>query len=137
VIWMMPIFPISETKRKATGGDDSKFASDVPEAEQSKYLGSYYAVTDFTKINPEFGTQDDFRNLIKTAHENGMYVILDWVPNHTGWDHEWIKTKPDYYTQDKDGNIINPADTDWTDVADLNFDNEEMRQEMIADMQYW
>ena len=137
VIWLMPIFPISETKRKATGGDDSKFASDFPEAEQSKYLGSYYAVTDFTKINPEFGTIEDFRNLIKTAHENGIYVILDWVPNHTGWDHPWIKNNPDYYTQDENGTIIHPKDTDWTDVADLNYDNQEMRKEMIADMQYW
>ena len=137
VIWLMPIFPISETKRKATGGEDSKFASDFPEAEQSKYLGSYYAVTDFTKINPEFGTIEDFRNLIKTAHENGIYVILDWVPNHTGWDHPWIKNNPDYYTQDENGTIIHPKDTDWTDVADLNYDNQEMRKEMIADMQYW
>ena len=137
IIWLMPIFPISETKRKATGGADSKFASDFPEDEQSKYLGSYYAVTDFTKINPEFGTIEDFRNLIKTAHDNGIYVILDWVPNHTGWDHTWIKNNPQYYTQDADGNIIHPKDTDWTDVADLNYDNQEMRKEMIADMQYW
>lgn len=137
VIWLMPIFPISETNRKATGGADSKFASDFPEEEQSKYLGSYYAVSDFTKINPEFGTIEDFRNLIKTAHENGIYVILDWVPNHTGWDHEWIKNNPDYYTKDKDGNITYPEGTDWTDVADLNYDNKDMRKEMIADMQYW
>lgn len=137
VIWLMPIFPISETRRKATGGADSKFASDFPEAEQAKYLGSYYAITDFTKINPEFGTIEDFRNLIKTAHDNGIYVILDWVPNHTGWDHTWIKNKPEYYTKDKDGNITHPIDTDWTDVADLNYDNQDMRKEMIADMQYW
>jgi len=137
VIWLMPIFPISETNRKATGGADSKFASDFPEEEQSKYLGSYYAVSDFTKINPEFGTIEDFRNLIKTAHDNGMYVILDWVPNHTGWDHEWITSNPEYYTQDKDGNVTYPVDTDWTDVADLNYDNKDMRKEMIADMQYW
>jgi len=137
IIWLMPVFPISETKRKATGGADSKFATDFPEAEQSKYLGSYYAVTDFTKINPEFGTLEDFRNLVKTAHDNGMFVILDWVPNHTGWDHVWIKNNPDYYTKDKDGNITHPKDTDWTDTADLNYDNKDMRKEMIKDMQYW
>ena len=137
IIWLMPVFPISKTKRKATGGADSKFASDFPEEQQSKYLGSYYAVSDFTKINPEFGTIENFRNLIKTAHENGLYVILDWVPNHTGWDHPWIKNKPEYYTQDANGNIIHPKDTDWTDVADLNYDNKDMRKEMIADMQYW
>lgn len=137
VIWLMPVFPISETKRKATGGPDSKFASEFPKEEQAKYLGSYYAVTDFTKINPEFGTKEDFRELIEVAHANGIYVILDWVPNHTGWDHEWLKTNPDYYTQNEKGEVIHPKDTDWTDVADLNYDNQEMRKEMIADMTYW
>ena len=134
VIWLMPVFPISETKRKAEGG---KFASEFPEEEQAKYLGSYYAVTDFTKINPEFGTKEDFRKLVKTAHENGIYVILDWVPNHTGWDHEWLKNHPDYYTQNKDGEVVHPEGTDWTDVADLNYDNQDMRKEMIEDMLYW
>lgn len=137
VIWLMPVFPISETKRKATGGEDSKFATDFPEAEQGKYLGSYYAVSDFTKINPEFGTIEDFRDLVKTAHDNGIYVILDWVPNHTGWDHTWLKTNPEYYTQNDKGEVVHPVDTDWTDVADLNYDNQEMRKAMIADMSYW
>ena len=137
VIWLMPIFPISETKRKATGGADSKFASEFPEAEQDKYLGSYYAVSDFTKINPEFGTMEDFRTLLTTAHDNGIYVILDWVPNHTGWDHTWLKTNPEFYTQNDKGEVVHPLDTDWTDVADLNYDNPEMRKAMIKDMSYW
>ncbi|WP_299386043.1 alpha-amylase family glycosyl hydrolase [uncultured Lacinutrix sp.] len=137
VIWLMPVFPISETKRKATGGEDSKFATDFPEEEQGKYLGSYYAVSDFTKINPEFGSIEDFRSLVNTAHDNGIYVILDWVPNHTGWDHTWLKTNPEYYTQNDKGEVVHPEDTDWTDVADLNYDNQEMRKEMIADMTYW
>lgn len=137
IIWLMPVFPISETKRKATGGTDSKFASEFPEEEQANYLGSYYAVSDFSKINPEFGTKDDFRKLIKTAHDNGIYVILDWVPNHTGWDHEWLKSNPEYYTQNENGEVIHPEGTDWTDVADLNYDNESMRTDMINDMIYW
>jgi len=143
IIWVMPIFPISQTKRKATGGDDSKFASEMPEAEQSKYLGSYYAVSDFKKINPEFGTIEDFRKMIKTAHENGIYVILDWVPNHTGWDHIWIKEHPEFYTQNEKGEIIDPINPEtgkswgWTDVADLNYDNQELRKTMTADMLHW
>ena len=137
IIWLMPIFPISETKRKATGGVDSKFASEFPKEEQSKYLGSYYAVSDFTKINPEFGTIDDFRQLIKTAHKNGIYVILDWVPNHTGWDHKWLKTNPDFYTKNEKGEVTYPKDTDWTDVADLNYDNIKLQEAMISDMIYW
>ena len=137
VIWLMPVFPISKTKRKATGGSDSKFASEFPEEEQGKYLGSYYAVTDFTEINPEFGTKEDFRELIEMAHRNSIYVILDWVPNHTGWDHEWLKTNPDYYTQNEKGEVVHPEGTDWTDVADLNYENQDMRKAMIDDMTYW
>ena len=143
IIWVMPIFPISQTKRKATGGDDSKFASEMPEAEQHKYLGSYYAVSDFKKVNPEFGTIEDFRNLVKTAHENGIYVILDWVPNHTGWDHVWIKEHPEFYTKNAKGEIIDPINPEtgkswgWSDVADLNYDNKELRKEMTSDMLHW
>ena len=143
IIWVMPIFPISQTKRKATGGDDSKFASEMPKEEQHKYLGSYYAVSDFKKVNPEFGTIEDFRNLVKTAHDNGIYVILDWVPNHTGWDHVWIKEHPEYYTKNAKGEIIDPINPEtgkswgWSDVADLNYDNQELRKEMTADMLHW
>ncbi|AUC14904.1 alpha-amlyase [Tenacibaculum sp. SZ-18] len=137
IIWLMPVFPISETKRKATGGKDSKFASEFPEEERAKYLGSYYAVSDFKKINPEFGTIEDFRKLVKTAHDNGIYVILDWVPNHTGWDHTWLITNSDFYTKNENGEVIHPDGTDWTDVADLNYDNPELRKEMISDMSYW
>lgn len=124
IIWLMPVYPISGTKSKGS-------------------LGSYYAITDYTEVNPEFGTLEDFRKLVKTAHDNGMYVILDWVANHTGWDHVWIKQHPEYYTQDKEGNIVDPLNPDtgeswgWTDVADLNYDNSEMRAEMIQDMLYW
>ncbi len=135
IIWLMPVFPISKTKRKATGGGFANLIKD-PE-KRKKMLGSYYAVSDFTKINPEFGTINDFRELVKKSHENDMYVILDWVPNHTGWDHEWLKNHPEYYTQNEKGEIIHPEGTDWTDVADLNYSNLEMRKEMIADMKYW
>lgn len=143
ILWVMPIFPISQTKRKATGGDNSKFASEMPKDEQSKYLGSYYAVSDFKKVNPEFGTIEDFRNLVKTAHENGIYVILDWVPNHTGWDHVWIKKHPEFYTHNEKGEIIDPINPEtgkswgWTDVADLNYDNKGLREEMSGDMMHW
>lgn len=140
IIWVMPIFPISETKRKATGGEFASLIED--EAERKKMLGSYYAVSDFKKINPEFGTIEDFRELVNTAHANDMYVILDWVPNHTGWDHTWIKSNPEFYTKNEKGEITDPLDEDgkpvgWADVADLNYDNIALRKEMISDMSYW
>ena len=124
ILWFMPIFPISETKKKGT-------------------LGSYYAVTDFRKTNPEFGTIEEFENVINQAHQMGMKVILDWVPNHTGWDHVWLTSNKEFYTQDENGNVVDPIDPStgeswgWTDVADLNYDNKEMRAQMIKDMLFW
>lgn len=118
IIWLMPIYPISSTKSKGS-------------------LGSYYAITDYTKVNPEFGNLNDVKELVETAHENGIFVILDWVANHTGWDHVWIKEHPEYYTKNEAGEITHPVGTDWTDVADLNYDNQEMRAEMLEDMKYW
>ena len=104
IIWVMPINPISKIKRKAT---DGRFTSEIEdENERSKYLGSYYSVSDYKAINPEFGTLQDFKDLVKTAHDNGIYLILDWVPNHTGWDHPWITEHPEYYTQNEKGEII-------------------------------
>ncbi len=140
IIWLMPIYPISETKRKATG---DTFVSEIKDTvEQKKYLGSPYAVADYTKVNPDFGTKEDLDHLIETAHQNGMAVILDWVPNHTGWDHKWIKEHPGYYTKNKKGEITDPLNDDgsskgWQDVADLNYNNPELRKAMIAEMKYW
>lgn len=141
VIWLMPMYPISEKNRKATGGKDVEDIED-PE-ERKKYLGSYYSISDYSAVNPEHGTMEDFDELVQTAHENGMYVILDWVANHTGWDHAWITEHPEYYTKGKDGEITDPINDatgepwGWTDVADLNFDNEEMRQKMTDEMLFW
>lgn len=116
IIWLMPIHEIGVKNRK--GG-----------------LGSYYSIKDYRSVNPEFGTLDDFKELIKIAHENGIYVILDWVANHTAWDHAWVTEHPEFYTKDANGNMIAPFD--WTDVAELDFTNEKLRTAMIADMNYW
>ena len=141
IIWLMPIHPISMTNRKARGDLDVEDIED-PE-ERKKYLGSYYSISDYTAVNEEHGNMKDFDELVETAHENGMYVILDWVANHTGWDHQWLKDHPDWYTQNEKGepiDPINPATGEswgWTDVADLNFDNQEMRKQMIQDIIFW
>ncbi|MBR1860814.1 MAG: alpha-glucosidase C-terminal domain-containing protein [Lachnospiraceae bacterium] len=116
-LWFMPIHPISATNRIGS-------------------LGSYYSVDDYRGINPEFGSEEDFRNLVNAAHQKGFHVMLDWVANHTGWDNAWIKEHPDWYTQEN-GEIIPPKGTGWNDVADLNYDNPEMRAEMISCMEYW
>ncbi len=117
ILWIMPVQPISEKNRKGS-------------------LGSYYSIQDYTAVNPNFGTVGDFRALVAEAHERGMYVILDWVANHTGFDHEWT-TIEGYHNTDSLGNVTWPAGTDWTDVADLNYENQEMRQAMIEEMKWW
>ncbi len=118
ILWLMPIFPISEKNRKGS-------------------KGSYYAVANYKKVNPEFGTENDFQSIINLAHKNNMLVILDWVANHTGWDNSWITEHPDWYTQDSLGNIVCTVGTDWTDVADLNYENKNMRTAMIDALKYW
>lgn len=117
-LWFMPIHPISETKRSGT-------------------LGSYYSITDYREVNPEFGTSEDFKALVDKAHEMGFKVMLDWVANHTGWDCAWIKDHPDWYTKDANGNITDPVNMGWPDVADLNYDSKELWAEMIDCMKFW
>jgi glycosidase len=115
-LWFMPITPISKVDRKGT-------------------LGSYYAVSNYTAVNPEFGTIKDFKKLVAEAHKLGMKVVIDWVPNHTGADAVWIKRHPDFYVKDKAGK---PAVAfDWADTRQLNYKNLVMQDSMINAMKYW
>jgi glycosidase len=119
IIWLMPIHPIGVKNRKGT-------------------LGSYYAVKDYTDVNPEFGTFEDFKNLVAKVHEMDMKIIIDWVANHTSPDNIWVEQgHTDWYTLDSTGNLQPTLGTDWWDVADLNYDNLEMRKEMIESMRFW
>src|SRR5690606_29095409 len=99
-------------------------------------LGSYYSVKDYKAVNPEFGTADDFKNLIGKIHSLGMYVIIDWVANHTAWDNVYVKQFPEFYSRDEQGNFIPPVE-DWSDVIDLNFDNKELWKEMADALKFW
>lgn len=117
ILWFMPVQPIGVENRKGS-------------------LGSYYSISDYTAVNPEFGTMDDFKKTVKMAHSMGMKVILDWVANHSAFDNAWAKDHPEWYTQDENGNII-PPNPDWSDVADLNYDNQDMRKAMLDAMKFW
>lgn len=117
VLWIMPIQPIGEKNRK--GG-----------------LGSYYSIKDYTAVNPQFGSLEDFKNMVAMAHERDMKVILDWVANHTAFDHHWASEHPDWYTRNEAGEIVAPV-ADWSDVADLNYDNLDMRDAMREEMAFW
>jgi glycosidase len=100
-------------------------------------VNSPYCIKDYTKVSPEYGTLSDLRALTDQAHALGMAVILDWVANHTSWDHPWITEHPEWYSQNSAGQIIIPPGTNWNDVADLNFDQAAMRKAQIDAMKYW
>ncbi len=126
ILWIMPINPIAKKLRKGT-------------------LGSYYAVSDYTAINPEYGTLDDFRNLVRAAHARGFKVIVDWVANHTGWDHVWVAQHPDWYKHNAKGELEGYHYTDlsdhheevWADVIGLDYARPAVREGMIAAMSFW
>ncbi len=116
-LWFMPLTPISEMNRKGS-------------------LGSYYACSDYTAINPEFGTEADFRNLVQVTHEMGFKVLIDWVANHTGWDHVWTKERPDFYKKDEHTGQFKIA-SGMDDIIELDFSNTDMRKAMINAMAFW
>lgn len=115
VIYLMPIYPVGTLKA----------------------LNSPYCIKDYTAVNTEFGTLTDLRALVDAAHQKNMSVILDWVANHTAWDHPWASSHKDWYLQDGGGNIVSPPGMGWNDVAQLNFKNAAMRLEMISNMKNW
>jgi glycosidase len=104
---------------------------------QLKALNSPYCVKDYFTVNPEFGALADLRALVDAAHRRNMSVILDWVANHTAWDHSWISAHKDWYLQNAAGNIVSPPGTGWTDVAQLNYQHQDLRKAMIKAMKYW
>ena len=117
VLWLMPMYEIGEVERKGS-------------------LGSYYAISDYKKVNPEFGTMEDFEHLVKAAHEQGFKVILDWVANQTAPDHVWMSEKPaEFYERDAEGNAI--WEYDWTDTRSLNYANEEVWWAQDDAMRFW
>lgn len=116
ILWLMPIHPISKLNRKGE-------------------LGSYYAVADYKAVNPEFGSFDDLRSFVKTAHRLGMKVIIDEVCNHTGCDNVWVKEHPDFYARNEKGEMFGPFD--WTDTYKLDYSNPQLRAAMIDALEYW
>ena len=116
-IWLMPIYPIGVEGRKGS-------------------LGSYYSIRDYKGINEEFGSEEDLRDFITTAHSLGMRVLLDWVANHTARDARWLEDKPyDWYEREEDGTAKVPWD--WTDTAKLNYSNHDVWRGQIDAMRYW
>lgn len=118
ILWLMPIHPIGEKNRKGT-------------------LGSYYAVKDYYGVNPEFGTMEDFKKLVKQIHDMGMYVILDWVANHSAWDNPLTEEHPEWYTKTIDGNFRPTPWYDWDDIIDFDYSQPGLREYMTKAIKFW
>ncbi len=118
IIWLMPIHPIGEKNRKGT-------------------LGSPYSVKDYYGVNPEFGTMADLKAFVKAAHGQGMYVILDWVANHSAWDHPLVTQHPDWYDRDWKGDFRPTPWWDWSDIIDFDFSKTGIRRYMADAMMFW
>lgn len=120
ILWLMPIHPVGKINRKET--------------EESR--GSHYSVADYKKVNPNYGTEEDFKMLVDEAHELDFKIIIDWVANHSAWDNPWTENK-EWYELTEEGNFMPPRGTDWSDVIQLNYENEEMRAAMLDALEYW
>jgi len=118
VLWFMPTFPIGVLNKKGE-------------------LGSYYSIKDYLNVNPAFGTLEDFKSMVNKAHETGMKVIIDWVPNHTSWDNNLVVEHPDWYVKDAKGNFTPPIGFDWTDVIQLDWSKKALQDYMIDALKFW
>lgn len=131
IIWFMPIYPLCDTNKKSH------------EEAETECLGSHYAVYDFFSVNPRYGTPEDFRKMVKKIHDSGMKVILDFVPNHTGWDSRWMLRHPDWFKKDAEGNILSPVKEEngeswgWDDVAQLDYSVKRLRENVIQAHEFW
>lgn len=125
ILWLMPVQPIGKLNRKGT-------------------LGSYYSISDYTAVNPEFGTLADAKAFVAAAHQLGLKVILDWVANHSAWDHPWATAHKDWYKLNAKGEIYpvtfnegQPGEEHWDDVVALNYNSAGLRTAMLDAMKFW
>ena len=118
IIWLMPVQPIGVVNRKGS-------------------LGSYYSVKDYLKVNPEFGTDEDFRSLVKAIHSQGMYVILDWVANHSSWDNMLATQHPEWYTKSREGRFQPTPWRDYDDIIDFDYSQPGLRKYMTEALKFW
>lgn len=115
-LWFMPVTPIAQLNRKGS-------------------LGSPYACSDYCAINPEFGTEAGFRDLVREARALGFRVVIDWVANHTGWDHVWTHPHPEWYRHEPSGEFKKASGMD--DIIELDYDQPALRRAMIEAMRWW
>jgi len=118
IVWLMPVHPIGEKNRKGS-------------------LGSPYSVRDYLAVNPEFGTLDDLKRFVARAHDLGMYVILDWVANHSSWDNPLVTSHPEWYERDWKGDFHPTSWWDWSDIIEFDYSQPGLRRYMTEAMKFW
>jgi cyclomaltodextrinase len=118
IIWLMPVHPIGELHRKGS-------------------LGSNYSVKDYYGISSEFGTEKDFRDLVAAIHQEGMYIILDWVANHTSWDNEMVINHPEWYRKSRKDTFQSTRWRDYDDIIELDYSHPELREYMTEALKFW
>jgi alpha-glucosidase len=113
-----------------------------------------YDITDFTGVDPRFGTMADFDRLVAACHERHMKVLLDFVPNHTSDLHPWFKARRDWFVwRDKPNNWLSRfGGSAWTldgttgqyyyhmylpEQPDLNWRNPEVEKAMLDVIRFW
>ena len=117
VVWLMPIYKL---------GDVGKWGP----------YSSPYAIKNYKQIDPDNGTEQDLRDLVKTVHDNGMEIWFDWVGNHTSMDNVWVTSNPEFYTRNGE-DFVHPFGGVWKDVYELDRNSEAMQDSMVSAMKYW
>ena len=117
ILWFMPLQPVGVENRKGS-------------------LGSYYSIRNYCELDAAYGSMNEFIQLVAEIHSMGMHVILDWVANHTAWDHHWVHEFPDFYRRNEAGEV-HPPFPEWEDVIGLDYSNPALRKEMISSMEFW
>ncbi len=129
----------------------------MPINQSNSYHG--YDVTDYRRVEPDYGTNEDFQRLIAEAHRRGMVVIIDLVMNHTSRDHPWFREArregsayDDWYIwSDSDPGYNGPWGQDvwyrsgdryyyavfWDGMPDLNLTNPRVTREMQDIARFW
>ena len=117
IIWFMPIHPIGVKGKKGS-------------------LGCPYANRDYRTVNPEYGTMEDFRELVDEIHARGMKCIIDVVYNHTSPDSTLVSEHPEFFYHKADGSMGNHVG-EWTDVVDLDYSCKELWKYQIESLVMW
>ncbi len=94
-----------------------------------------FGIRNYRRIDPRYGTAQQFRDLVKAIHEQNMYIILDVSLAHTSWDADLLRKHPEFYVHEKDGSIR--ASVPWLSVARLDYRRRGLWNYMAETLTMW